>query len=400
MSTFQRGDKTIANASGQVVREDMEDTLKATAANNFGPRSSAGTILPAEFVADNSTTPKKLLIRATSGGDQADPTDSQAATFYEVGNLDEANLGLVKKSGDTLTGALQAIAGVVGTPSINFGDTSTGLFKSGTNAIGISASGAEKATVDSSGISINNQGDLRLKEASSNGTNYVALQSPASLSSNLTLTLPSTDGSSGEFLQTDGSGNLSFSVVQGVPAGSVFALAGSQAGVPTGYLECDGSSVNRSTYSALFAVIGTTYGSASSTTFNLPNLRGQFIRGVNTTGSGTDANRNIGSSQSEDNKSHNHSISVSGTTSNPTPTLTGDVRRISEGYRAQGTASGVFTKELDGNNSITGASSTSPVAGFSMDATHTHTFSASGNTGNQGSETRPSNVAMMYIIKI
>ena len=400
MSTFQRGDKTIANASGQVVREDMEDTLKATAANNFGPRSSAGTILPAEFVADNSTTPKKLLIRATSGGDQADPTDSQAATFYEVGNLDEANLGLVKKSGDTLTGALQAIAGVVGTPSINFGDTSTGLFKSGTNAIGISASGAEKATVDSSGISINNQGDLRLKEASSNGTNYVALQSPASLSSNLTLTLPSTDGSSGEFLQTDGSGNLSFSVVQGVPAGSVFALAGSQAGVPTGYLECDGSSVNRSTYSALFAVIGTTYGSASSTTFNLPNLRGQFIRGVNTTGSGTDANRNIGSSQSEDNKSHNHSISVSGTTSNPTPTLTGDVRRISEGYRAQGTASGVFTKELDGNNSITGSSSTSPVAGFSMAATHTHTFSASGNTGNQGSETRPSNVAMMYIIKI
>ena len=400
MSTFQRGDKNIANASGQVVREDMEDTLKATAANNFGPRSSAGTILPAEFVADNSTTPKKLLIRATSGGDQADPTDSQAATFYEVGNLDEANLGLVKKSGDTLTGALQAIAGVVGTPSINFGDTSTGLFKSGTNAIGISASGAEKATIDSTGISINNQGDLRLKEASSNGTNYVALQSPASLSSNLTLTLPSTDGSSGEFLQTDGSGNLSFSVVQGVPTGSVFALAGSQAGVPTGYLECDGSSVSRSTYSALFGVIGTTYGSASSTTFNLPNLRGQFIRGVNTTGSGTDANRNIGSSQSEDNKSHNHSISVSGTTSNPTPTLTGDVRRISEGYRAQGTASGVFTKELDGNNSITGASSTSPVAGFSMDATHTHTFSASGNTGNQGSETRPSNVAMMYIIKI
>ena len=400
MSTFQRGDKTIANASGQVVREDMEDTLKATAANNFGPRSSAGTILPAEFVADNSTTPKKLLIRATSGGDQADPTDSQAATFYEVGNLDEANLGLVKRSGDTLTGALQVIAGVVGTPSINFGDTSTGLFKSATNAIGISAGGAERATVDSAGISINNQGDLRLKEASSNGTNYVALQSPASLSSNLTLTLPSTDGNSGEFLQTDGSGNLSFSVVQGVPAGSVFALAGSQAGVPPGYLECDGSSRSRSTYAALFAVIGTTYGSASNTTFNLPNLRGQFIRGVNTTGSGTDANRNIGSSQSEDNKSHNHSISVSGTTSNPTPTLTGDVRRISEGYRSQGTASGVFSKELDGNNNITGSASTSPVAGFSMDATHTHTFSASGNTGNRGSETRPTNVAMMYIIKI
>ena len=197
MSTFQRGDKNIANASGQVVREDMEDTLKATAANNFGPRDTAGTILPAEFIADNSTTPKKLLIRATSGGDQANPLSNQAATFYEVGNLDEDNLGLVKKAGDTLTGALQVIAGVVGTPSINFGDTSTGLFKSATNAIGISASGAERATVDSAGISINNQGDLRLKEASSNGSNYVALQSPASLSSNVTLTLPSTDGNDG-----------------------------------------------------------------------------------------------------------------------------------------------------------------------------------------------------------
>ena len=398
MSTFQRGDKTIANASGQVVREDMEDTLKATAANNFGPRSSAGTILPAEFIADNSTTPKKLLIRATSGGDQADPTSGQAATFYEVGNLDEANLGLVKKAGDTLTGALEVIAGVVGTPSINFGDTSTGLFKSTTNAIGISVSGAEGATVDSTGISINNQGDLRLKEASSNGSNYVALQSPASLSSNVSLTLPSTDGNSGEFLQTDGSGNLSFSIVQGVPSGSVFALAGTQTGVPSGYLECDGSSVSRSTYAALFAVIGTTYGSASGSTFNLPNLRGQFIRGVNTTGSGTDANRNIGSSQSEDNKSHNHSISLSGTTSNKS--LTGGIRKISEGFNSFGSTSGVFTKTQDGTSAITGSSSTSPVGGVDIDASHDHTFSASGTSGSQGSEARPRNIAMMYIIKV
>ncbi len=400
MSTFQRGDKTIANASGQVVREDMEDTLKATAANNFGPRSSAGTILPAEFIADNSTTPKKLLIRATSGGDQADPLDSQAATFYEVGNLDEANLGLVKKAGDTFTGVLQAITGAAGAPSINFGDTSTGLFKSTTNAIGISAGGAERATVDSTGISINNQGDLRLKEASGNGSNYVALQSPASLSSNVSLTLPSTDGNDGEFLQTDGSGNLSFSVVQGVPSGSVFALAGTQTGVPSGYLECDGSSQSRSTYAALFAVIGTTYGSASGTTFNVPNLRGQFIRGVNTTGSGTDANRNIGSSQSEDNKSHNHSISLSGTTSEKS--LTGSITKISETFQSGGgSASGVFTKTggVNAGNTPSRVDS-SPAAGVDLNASHNHTFSASGTSGDRGSETRPSNIAMMYIIKV
>jgi len=44
--------------------------------------------------------------------------------------------------------------------------------------------------------------------------------------------------------------------------------------VPTGYLDCDGSAVSRSTYSALFAVIGTTYGSGNgSTTFNVPDIK-------------------------------------------------------------------------------------------------------------------------------
>lgn len=49
---------------------------------------------------------------------------------------------------------------------------------------------------------------------------------------------------------------------------------------PTGYLACDGSAVSRSTYAALFAVIGTTFGSGDgSTTFNLPNSSGLFLRG-------------------------------------------------------------------------------------------------------------------------
>ena len=43
--------------------------------------------------------------------------------------------------------------------------------------------------------------------------------------------------------------------------------------MPTGFLECDGAAVSRSTYSALFAVIGTTYGAGDgSSTFNVPNL--------------------------------------------------------------------------------------------------------------------------------
>ena len=49
---------------------------------------------------------------------------------------------------------------------------------------------------------------------------------------------------------------------------------------PTGYLECDGSAISRTTYAALFAVIGDDYGAGDgSTTFNLPDFRGRFLRG-------------------------------------------------------------------------------------------------------------------------
>lgn len=62
------------------------------------------------------------------------------------------------------------------------------------------------------------------------------------------------------------------------PTGTISMFAGSTA--PTGYLLCQGQAVSRTTYSALFAVIGTTYGSGDgSTTFNLPNLQGRFALG-------------------------------------------------------------------------------------------------------------------------
>ena len=67
-------------------------------------------------------------------------------------------------------------------------------------------------------------------------------------------------------------------------AGSVIAYAGSD--TPTGYLLCDGSAVSRSAYAALFAAIGTTYGSGDgSTTFNLPNLTDRVIQSNSTVGS-------------------------------------------------------------------------------------------------------------------
>ena len=77
--------------------------------------------------------------------------------------------------------------------------------------------------------------------------------------------------------------------VGALPAGAVIPYAGSSA--PANWLLCGGQAVSRTDYAALFAVIGTTYGSGNgSTTFNLPDLRGRVIAGEDDMG-GTAANR-------------------------------------------------------------------------------------------------------------
>lgn len=80
------------------------------------------------------------------------------------------------------------------------------------------------------------------------------------------------------------------SAVQGalVPTGAYFPYAGSAA--PTGFLLCDGSSLLRSSYADLFAVIGTSFGAADGTHFNVPDLRGRVPVGLDNMG-GTAANR-------------------------------------------------------------------------------------------------------------
>ena len=68
--------------------------------------------------------------------------------------------------------------------------------------------------------------EIRLPEDTDNGSNYVALKAPNSLASNLTLTLPSADGSSGQVLTTDGSGTLSWSTPSsGITTGKSIAMA-------------------------------------------------------------------------------------------------------------------------------------------------------------------------------
>ena len=68
--------------------------------------------------------------------------------------------------------------------------------------------------------------EIRLPEDTDNGANYVALKSPNALSANITFTLPTADGSSGQVIRTDGSGNLSFVTTSaGVSLDEVTSLA-------------------------------------------------------------------------------------------------------------------------------------------------------------------------------
>jgi len=160
----------------------------------------------------------------------------------------------------------------------------------------------------------------------------------------------------------DGSANINIATAfaaQPVPAGSVFNFAASTA--PTGYLECSGAAVSRTTYAALFAVTSTTFGVGDgSTTFNLPNLRGEFVRGFDN-GRGIDTGRVFGSAQSDEFESHRHAWT--GTTF-----ASGDG---SDGYITVG--SDVTPPTQSG-------------AGSLMDLT--------GST-----ETRPRNIALLYCIK-
>lgn len=81
-----------------------------------------------------------------------------------------------------------------------------------------------------------------------------------------------------------------------VPTGGMLPYGGSAA--PSGYLLCDGSAVSRSTYSALFTVLGTAYGAGDgSTTFNVPDMRGRSPLGSGT-GSGL-TSRSIGQNGGE-----------------------------------------------------------------------------------------------------
>lgn len=92
------------------------------------------------------------------------------------------------------------------------------------------------------------------------------------------------------------------------PTGVMNEFAGSTA--PAGWLLCYGQAISRADFADLYSVIGTTYGTGDgSTTFNVPDMRGVFPRGLDSMGGtakGYDSGRALGTYQADANKSHRH----------------------------------------------------------------------------------------------
>lgn len=173
---------------------------------------------------------------------------------------------------------------------------------------------------------------------------------------------------------------------------------------PVGFLKANGAAVSRTAYAALFARIGTSNGAGDgSTTFNLPDMRSEFVRGLDD-GRGVDAGRVLGSAQAGQNASHTHT----GTTGNESSNHTHGGTTSSSGNHTHGTnaygvgggtsAGGLYSASNPSNPvSTTGAGDhthTITTGGVSANHTHSFTTAASG-----GTEARPRNVAWLACIR-
>lgn len=99
-------------------------------------------------------------------------------------------------------------------------------------------------------------------------------------------------------------------VLTGVSAPIATVIYTAGAVEPAGYLKANGALVSRATYAPLFGIIGILYGAGDgSTTFALPDLRGEFIRSLDS-GRGIDPARVLGSAQAEGFKNHTHGLNA------------------------------------------------------------------------------------------
>lgn len=188
-----------------------------------------------------------------------------------------------------------------------------------------------------------------------------------------------------------------------LPPGTIIAFGGTT--IPAGWLVCDGSAVSRTTYVPLFAAIGINFGGGDGViTFNLPDLRGRFMRGMDAgAGRDPDAATRTPSKPGAPGGDVVGSLQGDATAAPVNPFTT---ENTGNHTHTNGTAdrvlthSSMFTADSFDNADVGGAEP-DIINSQPMATTGAHTHRIGGSFGSGGDkETRPKNVAVNYLIKL
>jgi hypothetical protein len=184
------GAVTLANTTGNAGATNITSTLAGagTVTAQHAVIRVSGALTTTKVITGPSYSKTYVLINDATGG---------SVTIKASG-----------QTGITVAVADKALVAFNGTDYVRVGASAGGSntqvqFNSSGNL-----AGSANLTFDGTNVQIGSQGDLRL--ADSDSSNYIALQSPATVATNVTFTLPGTDGLSGQAIVTNGSGVLSF----------------------------------------------------------------------------------------------------------------------------------------------------------------------------------------------
>jgi hypothetical protein len=166
-------DYNIANQGFPAFRTDLNNALSAIQTTNSGTSRPTG---------------------AVAGQLWLDTTSATTPTLKYYDGADDISLATIDHSANT----------------VNWLDSTVSITGLSTTATGTVLTLSDSANTTTVNLIIDNQKEIRFRETTANGTNYVALKAPASVSADLTFTLPATDGTNGQVLTTNGSGVLSF----------------------------------------------------------------------------------------------------------------------------------------------------------------------------------------------
>jgi microcystin-dependent protein len=174
------------------------------------------------------------------------------------------------------------------------------------------------------------------------------------------------------------------------PIGSIIAYTA--AAIPSGWLLCNGTAISRAVYASLFKIIGTTFGTGNNTTtFNLPNYQGAFLRGTGTNGNYSGPAANTSQNHATQTHSHTSTSTVTDPGHNHTQySVNDDYNNTGGGY--PGTTPSFPPYDSAGSKTWTNINSNS--TGITVATTV-----ANSTTSVDANETRPYNFGVYWIIK-